>query len=1010
MQVTMSCWGSALVSLSSDYVVGSLRRAVATAQNGLEVVRLGGLETGATPSPFQIVERAPMYRLRRYFPDTDTDTDPAQAGAPIVLVPPMMMSADVYDVTRDQGAVGILHEMGLDPWVVDFGSPDSEEGGWDRTLADHIVAISEIVDRVHEHTGRDVHLSGYSQGGMFCYQAAAYRRCRNVASLVTFGAPVDTLAALPFDIPAGLATKGADLLADHVFNRLSIAGWMARTGFQLLDPVKTAKSRLDFLRQLHDREALLPREQQRRFLAQDGWVAWSGPAVAELLKQFIVHNRMMTGGFVIRDTAVSLAEISCPILAFVGEVDDIGQPLAVRGIKRAAPRAEVFESTLRAGHFGLVVGSAAASRTWPTTGEWVRWREGQGPRPEAVDVMIHDEPSGHDSGVSITNRITHTVASIAEVGVGVGKGIADFATDTVRGTREISIEAARALPRLARLGQLQPHSRISLGLLLAEQGRQAPGGECFLFDDRVHTNAAVNTRIDNVVRGLVHAGIRPATHVGVLMETRPSALVAIAALSRLGAVAVLLPPGGDLGEAIRLGRVDRIVVDPDNLEDAVATGTKVLVLGGGEFRGLAVELGPDVVDLEQVDPDAVELPGWYRPDPGLASELAFVIFSGSSGNLEAKFITNYRWALSAFGTASAASLSRGDTVYCLAPLHHSSGLMATLGGAVAGGARIALSRGLDPARFAQEIRRYGVTVVSYTWTMMREILDAETLPLDEGHPVRLFIGSGMPPGLWRRVTDRFAPARVLEFYASTEGDVVLVNVSGAKVGSKGRPLPGSAEVRVGAYDPIEGRLLEDARGFVRECEDGEVGLLLGRRGTRAEAVPGVMRGVFAAGDAWVPTENLFRRDADGDFWLVDHKRTVVAAARGPVFTQPIVDLLGEMPQVDLAVAYGVDAGDHQVAVAAVTVHGGRVPSAAEITAALGQLPIAQCPHIVHVVDRIPLGASYRPRTTELQAAGLPKPSVRSWHLDVATGRYKRFTKAVAARYDDRPARTGGVPA
>ncbi|CAM3138634.1 acyl-CoA synthetase [Prescottella defluvii] len=993
------------MSLSSDYVVGSLRRAVATAQNGLEVVRLGGLETGATPSPFQIVERAPMYRLRRYF----AGAGPDPVGPPVVLVPPMMMSADVYDVTRDQGAVGILHEMGLDPWVVDFGSPDTEEGGWDRTLADHIVAISEIIDRVHEHTGRDVHLSGYSQGGMFCYQAAAFRRCRNIASLITFGAPVDTLAALPFNIPEGIATKAADVLADHVFNRLSIAGWMARTGFQLLDPVKTAKSRLDFLWQLHDREALLPREQQRRFLAQDGWVAWSGPAVAELLKQFIVHNRMMTGGFVIKDTPVSLAEISCPILAFVGEVDDIGQPLAVRGIKRAAPRAEVFESTLRAGHFGLVVGSAAASRTWPTTGEWIRWREGLGPRPETVDVMIHDEPSGTDSGVSIANRLAHTVASIAEVGVGVGKGIADLATDTVRGTRELSVEAARALPRLARLGQLQPHSRISLGLLLAEQGRKAANGEFFLFDDRVHTNAAVNTRIDNVVRGLIHVGVRPANHVGVLMETRPSALVAIAALSRLGAVAVLLPPGGDLGEAVRLGGVDRILADPDNVEDAAATGKKVLVLGGGEFRGLDVELGPDVVDLEQVDPDAVTLPGWYRPDPGLARELAFVIFSGSSANLEAKFITNYRWALSAFGTASAASLSRGDTVYCLAPLHHSSGLMATLGGAIAGGSRIALSRGLDPDRFAEEIHRYGVTVVSYTWTMLREILDAELLPFEHGHPVRLFIGSGMPPGLWRRTTERFAPAQVLEFYASTEGDVVLVNVSGAKVGSKGRPLPGSAEVRLGAYDPIEGRLLEDAQGFVRECEDDEVGLLLGRPGARAEAVPGVMRGVFAAGDAWVPTENLFRRDVDGDYWLVDHKRTVVTAARGPVFTQPIVDALGEMPHVELAVAYPVAAGLSQVAVAAITVHEGHSPSAAEIGAALGRLPIEQCPDIVHVVDHIPLGASYRPRASELQTAGLPKPSTHAWFLDVDTGRYKRLTKAAAATFADVPATPGGCP-
>ena len=38
---------------------------------------------------------------------------------------------------------------------------------------------------------------GYSQGGMFCYQAMAYRnaaleaRHAGVASLVTFGSPVD---------------------------------------------------------------------------------------------------------------------------------------------------------------------------------------------------------------------------------------------------------------------------------------------------------------------------------------------------------------------------------------------------------------------------------------------------------------------------------------------------------------------------------------------------------------------------------------------------------------------------------------------------------------------------------------------------------------------------------------------------------------------------------------------------------------------------------------------------
>src|SRR5690625_2322043 len=151
-----------------------IERLMATAQNGLEVLRLGGLETGTAPSPFQIVESVPMYKLRRYFPPDSRPGQPAP-GPPVLMVHPMMMSANMWDVTRTDGAVGILHAAGLDPWVIDFGSPDEVEGGMRRNLADHIVALSEAIDTVRKDAGHDVHVAGYSQGGMFCYQAAALR-------------------------------------------------------------------------------------------------------------------------------------------------------------------------------------------------------------------------------------------------------------------------------------------------------------------------------------------------------------------------------------------------------------------------------------------------------------------------------------------------------------------------------------------------------------------------------------------------------------------------------------------------------------------------------------------------------------------------------------------------------------------------------------------------------------------------------------------------------------------
>ncbi|MGE2691801.1 acyl-CoA synthetase [Mycolicibacterium pulveris] len=985
-----------MVDLSA--ITKPVGRLVATAQNGLEVLRYGGLETGSVPSPFQIIQSVPMYRLRRYFPP-DARPGAKPAGAPVLMVHPMMMSADMWDVTRDDGAVGILHRAGLDPWVIDFGSPDKVEGGMDRTLADHIVALSEAIDTVKEVTGRDIHLAGYSQGGMFAYQTAAYRRSKDLASIIAFGSPVDTLAALPMNLPPSLAPAAADFMADHVFSRIDIPGWLARTGFQMLDPLKTAQSRLDFLRQLHDREALLPREQQRRFLASEGWIAWSGPAIAELLKQFIAHNRMMSGGFSIHGDLVTLSDIDCPVLAVVGEVDDIGQPASVRGIKRAAPKADVYEFLIRAGHFGLVVGSKAAGQTWPTVAQWVRWIEGAGELPDGVAPMALQPEDPSTSGVSLSSRVAHSTAAATEMIFGLAQSAADALMAANKSARTLAIETARTLPRLARLGQINDHTRISFGRIMSEQARDAPNGEALLFDGRVHTYEAVDRRIDNVVRGLIDVGVRQGARVGVLMETRPSALVAIAALSRLGAVAVLMPPDADLPTAARLGAVSEIIADPSHLDAARQLDMRVLVLGGGEARNLNLPESDDVanvVDMEKIDPDMVDLPGWYRPNPGLARDLAFIGFSSINGELIARQITNYRWALSAFGTASAANLGRGDTVYCLTPLHHQSGLLVALGGAVVGGSRIALSRGLRPDRFVQEIRQYGVTVVTYTWAMLRDVIDDPAFSLTGSHPVRLFIGSGMPTGLWNRVIDVFAPARVVEFFATTDGQAVLANVSGAKIGSKGRPLPGGGEIELAAYDPEDNLILEDERGFVRKADTNEVGVLIARPRGPIDPTASIKRGVFAPADTWVSTEFLFRRDEDGDYWQVDNRGAVIDTARGFVYASTVNDAVSRLDAVDLAVTYGVPVDGRQLAVTALQLRpGGSIPSA-DLSEALEDLVVGNPPDIVHVVAKMALSASCRPLVSPLRAQGIPKPARNAWYLDPDTHRYKRLTVAMRA--------------
>ncbi|WP_243718586.1 AMP-binding protein [Actinomadura sp. KC06] len=522
----------------------------------------------------------------------------------------------------------------------------------------------------------------------------------------------------------------------------------------------------------------------------------------------------------------------------------------------------------------------------------------------------------------------------------------------------------------------------------------------FLYKGRPYTHDAAKRRVDAVVRGLIHIGVRRGDSVGVLMGTRPTALALVAALSRLGAVAVLLRPDGDPAAEARLSRVGRVIVDPEHAARvAEMEGVEGFLLGGAG-RGERESL----MDMETIDPELVEVPGWFRANPGRAGDLAFVVFRGEGELLRAHRITNRRWALSAFGTASSAALSPSDTVYSITPIHHPSALLMSLGGAVAGGARLALASAYDPETFWDEARRYGVTVASYTWMLLRDLVEAPPNPAERHHAVRLFIGSGMPRGLWRRVEDRFAPARVLEFYASTEGESVLVNLSGKKPGSLGRPLPGSAEVRLARYDLENGRLDEGADGLAVECEPGEIGMLLARVRLSAVGTAGrCVRGVFAPEDAWTITGDLFRRDADGDFWLAGREAELIRTGEGIVPPGPVRDALGDLPYVDTVAVYGIPVGETELAAAAVSLRGAAELKPLDISEALLRVEPGLRPAIVRVVDEVPVTAGGRLRTAPLREEGVPSAGEgRAYYRDKA-GAYRPLTDAARRRLLKAPA-------
>jgi len=1007
-------------------VRSGLRRLSSSAHNARELVAFGRLGE-PWGSAYEVVHRSRSYRLRRY----QSDAPPLVGAGPLVLVPPLMVTSEVYDVAADISAVAALTAAGLDVWIVDFGAPEREEGGLSRTLDDHVLAVDDAITRIVDACGRAVHLIGYSQGGMFCYQAAAYRRCEGVASLVTFGSPVDihrNLPAIDADVGARVIGAARSLVATPLAQLDGLPGFLTSTGFKLLSLRKELQQISEFMAKLHDRDALIKRESRRRFLAGEGFVAWPGPALRTFIDDFIVNNRMSAGGFVIAGRTVTLADLDVPILYFVGDRDDIARPAAVRGIIEAAPRAEAHEVSVPAGHFGLVVGSTAMQSSWPTVIEWVGWRDLGGPRPE---LLTDSEPGeGYDEVEALEVEADFEPTVLGDVlGDVVGSMVGGFMELVEQGSHELgeTFDQLRyQVPRLRTLESLAPETLISLGRELSDRAARHPDRTFFLWKGRAFSYAEADRRVDAIVRGLIDRGVEPGSRVGVLMDGRPSYLSVVAAINRLGAIAVLYKPGDQLGiddqprrieilaSALAGAELVALIADPPNAEDAVAAWSRqVLVLGGGPRRDDSRPLPDGVFDMESIDPAAVALPDWYVPNPGRARDVAMVIVTVRAwAPAREAAISNGRWAVSAYGAAATCLLSSKDTVYCVLPLHHPAGMLVAVGGALVGRSRLALARGFDPEQFWTEVRRYGATVCFYAGEMCRALIHAQSASTAGNHSLRLFAGSGMRVDLWRELVERFGPIAVREFYASTEGNLVLANISG-KRGALGRPLPGANALELVAYDFEQGEFVRDGLGHARRCRTGEAGLLIARVGPThpgfgregkagTDAVASFHRDVFGPKETWYSTGDLLRRDADGDYWYVDRTSHLIRGPHGWVSPREIEDVLYGIASIEYAVVYGLaraslpaslaellGPGAPDVVVATLVVREPEGFDLGPVAARVAELRPEQRPSFVRLRRDVPLTDGFRPLKTPLVAAGVDEDDPRLWVWDSGSSSYRR---------------------
>lgn len=429
------------------------------------------------------------------------------------------------------------------------------------------------------------------------------------------------------------------------------------------------------------------------------------------------------------------------------------------------------------------------------------------------------------------------------------------------------------------------------------------------------TYVGLARRIRRYTRWAETQGAGPGAVFGLLMRNRPDYLAAWMGVSLTGAATALLNtelPAPALSHCLTASQVRVLIVEPAlaSVAKAACTGLanppELWVLGAFE--------GGRRLDLALADQSEAQLPA--RPAISLSSPALHIFTSGTTGLPKAAIVSHRRVLSWAGWFAGMADTTADDVMYDCLPLFHSVGGVAATGAVLLNGGKVVLRERFSASAFWDDIRSEGCTLFQYIGELCRYLLAQPHTEIDQSHQLRMIIGNGLRPEVWSAFVERFAPGRVLEFYAATEGVFTLCNAEG-RVGAIGRFPPfvaRNAPAELVRLDPVTGDIARDGSGLAIRCGVNEPGEAVGRvdpfRGfdgyaDKAASAAKLARNLFAEGDVWFRTGDLMRKDAEGFFYFVDRLGDTFRWKGENVATTEVASAVSSCPGVFAATVFGI---------------------------------------------------------------------------------------------------------
>jgi fatty-acyl-CoA synthase len=520
---------------------------------------------------------------------------------------------------------------------------------------------------------------------------------------------------------------------------------------------------------------------------------------------------------------------------------------------------------------------------------------------------------------------------------------------------------------------------------LAEHFGPAPA---LMSDGECLTYRALSERANQYSRWALDQGLIGGAVLGLLMPNCADYVAIWLGITRVGGVVALINTsltGSALAHSIDVVSATHLIVAREYMDALLGVVERLQIkpkywVHGGANQGLAcIE---DALQRCAAEP----LQGGEHRPPTIHDRALYIYTSGTSGLAKAVNVSHFRVMQWTHWFAGLMDTQHDDRMYNCLPMYHSIGGVVAIGAPLVHGGAVVIRRRFSASEFWQDIIKSDCTLFQYIGELCRYLVNSPAQEAERQHRLRLCCGNGLRPEIWRRFKERFRVPQILEYYASTEGNLSLYNCE-EKIGAIGR-IPSLLRHRHAVAliqcDQESTEPIRNAAGLCCPCLKNEVGEAIAevRRESSNPATQfegytdkeassrKILRNVLAAGDSWYRTGDLMRQDSAGYFYFLDRIGDTFRWKGENVATSEVAECLRGFEGVTDAVVYGVKVpGTEGRAGMAALEMSGAIDLKALHNYVGVHLPSYARPLFVRVLRQIPVTATHKPRKVDLLRDG-----------------------------------------